>query len=64
MIDNYSANGSDNKMTPLSNDIVLFFPQNKTGKIQPHNAGIIAALKLRYTRFQIEQALDLIGENV
>ena len=42
----------------FSNMKVLFFPPNCTAKIQPMDAGIIAAFKKRYRRFHLKNAVD------
>lgn len=39
---------------------VLFLPPNTTSKLQPMDAGIIAAVNMRYRRRQLERALDFI----
>ena len=38
---------------------VMFLPPNTTSRIQPMDAGIIAAMKKRYRSFQLQRALDL-----
>jgi hypothetical protein len=43
----------------LTNVKVVFFPPNTTSRIQPMDAGIIAAFKKRYRSYQLKQALDL-----
>ena len=43
---------------PLTNVQVFLFPANTTSKIQPMDAGIIAAFKRRYRRFQLQDAID------
>lgn len=42
----------------LSSIEVLYLPPNTTSIIQPMDAGIIAAFKRRYRRFQLRDALD------
>lgn len=43
----------------LNHVVVMFLPPNTTSRIQPMDAGIIAAVKKRYRSFQLERALDL-----
>ena len=42
----------------LTHTNVLMLPPNTTSKIQPMDAGIIAAFKRRYRRFQLRDAID------
>jgi len=44
----------------LSNIEILCLPPNTTSKLQPLDAGIIAAVKRHYRRSQISYALDLL----
>lgn len=60
LIDNCSAHGTEGNLPMLPNIEVVFLPPNCTSKIQPMDAGIIAALKLRYKRMQMDYALDRI----
>ena len=63
-IDNCSAHGSIQNLPALSNVDVILLPPNTTSKLQPLDAGIIAAFNWRYRRFEMERAMDLIEENV
>ena len=42
----------------VSNVELISLPPNATSKIQPMDAGIIAAFKRRYRRYQLQDALD------
>lgn len=64
LIDNCSAHGTVESLPSLSNVRVVFLPPNCTSKIQPMDAGIIAALKLRYKRMHMERALDNLDAEV
>ena len=64
LLDNCSAHGSQQSMPDMDNVRVVFLPPNTTSKVQPMDAGIIACMKVRYTRLQMERALDLVDENV
>ncbi|POM70175.1 LOW QUALITY PROTEIN: Hypothetical protein PHPALM_13429 [Phytophthora palmivora] len=43
---------------------VLYLPPNTTSKLQPLDAGIIAALKMRYRHRQLQAALDKEEEGI
>ena len=62
LIDNYSVRDSKETFQTLTNTEVLFLPSNTTAKLQPCDAGISAAMKVRYRRFQLERSLDLAEE--
>lgn len=67
LIDNCSAHGTEDSIPKLSNVAVKFLPANTTSKLQPLDAGIIAAWKVRYRKMQYERALDLLqdeGKNI
>lgn len=64
LMDNCSAHGSIDSMPSLSHVEIQFLPPNTTSKLQPLDAGIIAAMKTRYRVLQMERALDLVDENV
>lgn len=64
LIDNCSAHGSPQTLPQLLNVTVKFLPPNTTSRLQPLDAGCIAAFKLRYRSFQLERALDLSEEGV
>ena len=46
------------------NSEVLFLPKNSTSPLQPLDAGIIACVKKRYRRNQIQRAMSFIEEAV
>lgn len=58
LIENCSAYGKTETLPDLANVVVMFIPLKYTSKIQLMNASIIAALKLRCSRFQVESALN------
>ncbi len=60
LLDNAPAHFMPNE--ELSNVELLMLPPNTTSKIQPMDAGIIAAFKRRYRRFQLHDALDKDAE--
>lgn len=64
LVDNCSAHGSDQTVPSLDHVKVKFLPPNTTCKLQPLDAGIIAAVKMRYRFFHMDRALDLIDEDV
>jgi hypothetical protein len=45
------------KNVELTNTTIVFFPPNATSKLQPMDAGIIAAFKRRYRQYHLENAL-------
>lgn len=64
ILDNCSAHGTMEKLPYFANVTVIFLPPNSTSKVQPMDAGIIAAMKVKYRRYQMERALDLAEEDV
>ena len=60
LLDNCSAHGSAESLPNLSNVDYQFLRPNTTSKLQPLDAGIIAALKTRYREKQYDHALDCI----
>lgn len=58
LMDNCSAHGSEHTLPALQNVKVSFLPPNTTSRLQPLDAGIIAALKMRYRKKQMEYAVD------
>ena len=62
LLDNAPTHGVKN--VALSNVTVLFLPPNTTSRIQPMDAGIIAAFKKRYRSFHLSHAIDrdAVGE--
>lgn len=64
LVDNCSAHGRAETLPKMDNVEVLYLPPNTTSKIQPCDAGIIASLKVRYRRYQMERAIDLVDEGI
>lgn len=64
LLDNCSAHGNLQSLPALCNVVVTFLPPNTTSKIQPMDAGIIAAVKVRYRKMHMERALDAIDESI
>lgn len=64
LMDNCSAHGSKETLPSLQHVEVEFLPPNTTSKLQPLDAGIIAAMKVRYRRRQMEHAVDMLDEGV
>ena len=60
LIDNASCHGTESTLPNLDHVQVVFLPKNTTSKLQPMDAGVIACIKKRYRRRQIERAADLI----
>ncbi|BFI29838.1 hypothetical protein MPTK2_3g06440 [Marchantia polymorpha subsp. ruderalis] len=52
-------NASGHISVELENIVVLLLPPNTTSKLQPMDAGIIAAFKRRYRRLYIRRAIDI-----
>lgn len=58
LLDNFSGHGTPEKpLTQLQNITIQFLPANTTSRIQPLDAGIIAAFKKHYRARQFAQAL-------
>lgn len=64
LLDNCSPHGSKDSLPPLDNVEVYFLPPNTTSKIQPMDAGIIAAVKVKYRNVQYSHALDRADADV
>ena len=62
LLDNCSAHGNASTIPELANTEVIFLPPRTTSRIQPCDAGIIAAVKMRYRKRQIQRALGFIDE--
>ena len=60
MIDNASCHGKEEKLSVLQHVRVLYLPKKTTSRLQPMNARVIACIKHRYRRRQIERAIDLL----
>ena len=58
LLDNAPAHIVNEEERALSNVNVAFLPPNTTSKIQPMDAGIIAAFKRRYRKFHLQNAID------
>ena len=59
-VDNCSAHGKHDMMPDLSNVRVEFLPPNKTSKVKPLDAGIIAWVKNKYRRRLLMRVFDNI----
>lgn len=64
LIDNCSAHGTAETLPSIEGVHVHFLPPNSTSRLQPLDAGIIAALKVRYRSQQYEHALDRMDVNL
>lgn len=64
LLDDCSAHGRMETIPEMDNVRVMFLPPNTTSKVQPMDAGIIAAMKMKYRRYQMERALDMSETNV
>ena len=60
LLDNCSAHGNITTLPPLSDVYVIFLPKNTTPRLQPLDAGIIASIKERFKRNQVQRACDLL----
>ena len=60
LLDNCSSHGSAESLPYLSNVDYQFLPPNTTSKLQPLDAGIIAALKSGYRERKYDHAVDCI----
>ena len=60
LIDNSSAYGIADSLPPLRNVRVKFLPPNKTSRVQPLDAGIIAWVKAKYKRRLLFRVFDNI----
>lgn len=63
-MDGCSAHDSKNTLQTLNTVEIKFFPPNMTSKLQPLDSEIVAAMKVRYTRRQMEHAVDLLNADV
>ena len=61
-VDNCSALGSVETLPELRSVTVLSLPPNTTSKVQPMDAGVIAAIKLRYRLMHTERDVDMVDE--
>ena len=64
LLDNCSAHGTKETLPTLSHVEVFHLPPNTTSRLQPLDLGIIAAMKVKYRRCQMEYAVDLLDEDV
>ena len=62
LVDNASVHGSEENHPVLSNVHLHFLPKNTTAILQPLDAGVIACVKKRYQKKQIERGIDLIEQ--
>jgi hypothetical protein len=51
---------TDSNKADYPNLEIVFLPPNTTSKLQPMDAGIIAAFKRQYCKYQLQHAIDLI----
>ena len=64
VLDNASCHGCPNSLPVLRHVEVLYLPKRSTSRTQPLDAGIIACIKRRFRRRQLEKAVDLIENGV
>ncbi len=64
MLDYAACHGNYEAIPSLRNVEVVFLPANTTSLLQPLDAGIIAAVKKRYRRCQVLNALNQIRRNI
>lgn len=64
LLDNCSAHGRMESLPEMENVRVVFLPPNTTSKVQPMDAGIIASMKVKYRRYQMDRALGLSEEHI
>ena len=64
LIDNCGGNSHEEILPDLLHVCLLFLPKNTTSKLQPLDAGIIAAIKKEYGRRRIHRAVDLIDSGL
>lgn len=58
LMDNFSDHCTKETLPTLTHVVVEFLPPNKTIKLEPFNAGIIAAMKVQYRRLQMDHSVD------
>ena len=61
-MDDSSCHGWTETLRTLQYVDVLFFPARTTSRIQPLDTGIIANVRRKYRRRQLERAIELIEE--
>ncbi len=59
LVDNCEAHGKPETLPELDNVDVMFLSKNTTSKIQPLDAGIIAAMKRQYRKRHIDNVEDI-----
>ena len=64
LVDNASCHGRSETLPTLANVDVIYLPKNTTSRTQPLDAGVIASVKSRYRKRQLERAVDLIEEGI
>lgn len=62
MAENCSADGGAATIPFLDSVEIIFLPLKTTSRLQPIDAGIVAAMEMRYRKFHLECALDLLDE--
>lgn len=60
LMDHASSSWTEESIPVYDNVTILFLPPNTTSKLQPMDAGIIAALKRSYRKFQYKRAFDAL----
>ncbi len=63
LIDNISYHGSISNLPYVFNENVFFMPKWTTSSRQLMDAGVISALKKRYSTKQYKRGLDLVDED-
>ena len=64
LIDNCSAHGTAEMFPEMPNLRIVYLPPDCTSRVQPMDAGVIAALKLRYKKLHMDRALDNLEADV
>lgn len=64
LVDNCSAHGKRDNLLELQSVRVKYLPPRTISRLYTLDAGIIAAMKVRYRKFQLERALDMTDQKV